>query len=76
MSRVAVPSLATDWKARVGAAVLALVIALAAALATGDLGASGMVLGASGVLISLVRYWQERVSRSQTPKSQASDLIS
>lgn len=73
MSRVAVPNLATDWKARVGVAALALAIGLAVALATGSLGASAIVMGVSGVLISLVRFWQERATRSQAPQSQASD---
>jgi 4-amino-4-deoxy-L-arabinose transferase-like glycosyltransferase len=73
MSRVAVPNLATDWKARVGAAVLALAIGLVVALATGDLGMSAIVLGGSGILISLVRFWQERATRSQAPQGQASD---
>ena len=73
MSRVAVPNLATDCKARVGASVLALAVGLAVALATGSPGASAIVLGGFGILIGLVRYRQERAARSQAPQSRASD---
>jgi hypothetical protein len=37
MSRDPVPNLATDWKARLGASVLALAIGLTVALLTGNL---------------------------------------
>lgn len=73
MVRIAVPSLATDQKARVGVAVLGLAIGLTVALVTGSLGVSGMVMGGSAILINAVRYWQERAARSQTSPGRASD---
>lgn len=73
MIRIAVPNLATDQKARVGAAVLGLAIGLTVALVTGSLGASGMAMGGSAMLINAVRYWQERAGRSQASPGRASD---
>ena len=73
MSRVVVPNLATDWKARVGASVLALAIGLGVALATGNLGVSGIVLGGYGMLIGLVRLRQERSARLQDSPGRASN---
>ena len=73
MRRVAVPNLATNWKARAGVSALALAIGLAVGLATRSPGASGMVLGGFGMLIGLVSYRQERAARSQAPSGHASD---
>jgi hypothetical protein len=69
----AVPNLATDWKARVGVAVLALAIGLMVALVTGSLGVSGIVMGTTVILINAVRYWQERAARAQASQGHAAD---
>jgi uncharacterized membrane protein len=69
----AVPNLATDWKARVGVAVLALALGLAVTLLTGSFGVGAIVMGASAILISAVRYRQERATRPQASPGQASE---
>ncbi len=73
MSHVVVPNLANNWKARAGVSVLALAIGLAVTLATGNPAVGGIVLGGFAILISLVRYRQERVTRSPAPQAHASD---
>jgi hypothetical protein len=73
MVRFGVPNLATDWKARVGVAVLALAIGLTITLVTGKTGLGGIVLGGLGILINTVRYWQERAARPQASVGQTSD---
>jgi len=73
MNRVAVPNLVTSWKARVGAAVLGFAIGLTVLLVTGDMALSAITLSGSAILISAVRYRQERASGSQASPSSASD---
>jgi hypothetical protein len=62
-----------DWKARVGATVLALAISLIIALVTGSLGLSGFVMSGSAILINAVRNWQERAASSQVSQGHAAD---
>jgi hypothetical protein len=73
MSRVVVPNLATDWKARVGVAAVGIAIGLIVTLVTRNLGVSGMVMGSYALLINLVRYRQERALRLQASSGHPSD---
>lgn len=73
MSRVVVPNLASGWKAWAGASAVAIAISLIVGLVTGDVGASGMVLAGAGIFLSLVKYRQERATRSQTSPGHTPD---